>query len=145
MAGAANVVTNAQSIVGVQFYQGTTLLGQTSVAPYTWIWTNVLAGNYLLTADVVYNSSSTVASPPIGIYVAPSTTQPHLTIAGTNGMVQLSWPADHTGWLLQAQTNANAVGLSTNWNIVTGSTNIDAITIPASAGNQSIFYRLVYP
>jgi hypothetical protein len=141
----ASVVTNAQSIVGVQFYQGTTLLGQDNTAPYAWTWTNAPAGNYLLTADVVYNGSSTVASAPIGIFVTPSTTQPDLAISETNGVFQLSWPADHTGWRLLAQTNSNTVGLSTNWSTVTGSTNTDQITAPMPVGGQSIFYRLVYP
>ena len=141
----ASVVTNAQSIVGVQFYQGTTLLGQNNISPYTWTWTNAPAGNYSLTADAVYNGSSTVASAPIDIFVTPSTTQPDLAISETNGVFQLSWPADHTGWRLLAQTNSNTVGLSTNWSTVTGSTNTDQITAPVPVSGQSIFYRLVYP
>jgi hypothetical protein len=141
----ASVVTNAQSIVGVQFYQGATLLGQDNNAPYTWTWTNAPAGNYTLTADAVYNGSSLAASQPVGIFVSPSTTQPHLAILETNGAFQLSWPADHTGWRLLAQTNANTVGLSTNWSTVIGSTNMDQITAPVPLGGQSVFYRLVYP
>jgi hypothetical protein len=120
-------------------------LGQDNSAPYTWTWTNAPAGNYTLTADAVYNGSSTAASPPVGIFVLPSTIQPHLAISGTNGIYQLSWPADHTGWRLLAQTNSNTVGLSTNWSMVAGSTNADQITIPVPVGGQSIFYRLVYP
>ena len=141
----ASVVTNAQNISSVQFYQGATLLGQTSVAPYTWTWTNVPAGNYSLTADVVTNGSISTASPAVGIYVAPSTTQPQLAISSTNGVFQLSWPADHQGWRLLAQTNSNAVGLSTNWSTVAGSINTNQIAIPVLAAGQSIYYRLVYP
>lgn len=53
----------------------------------------------------------------------------------------LSWPQDHAGWHLQAQTN----GLSTNWFTVPGSdtaTNANFIINPT---NPSVFYRLVYP
>ena len=39
----------------------------------------------------------------------------------------LSWPADHTGWRLQAQTNNPTTGLGTNWFDVPGS----AMIIPA--------------
>jgi sugar lactone lactonase YvrE len=139
----ATVVTNAQSIAAVQFYAGTNLLGQDTAAPYSWTWTNVLAGNYSLTANVVYNGTSTVASAPVGIYVGPSTTQPNLNFSTTNGLWQLSWPADHTGWRLEVQTNSNAVGLSTNWMTVSNSTTTNAVMIPVQAG--SAFYRLVYP
>jgi hypothetical protein len=81
----------------------------------------------------------------VGIFVAPSTTPPQLAILEANGVFQLSWPADHTGWLLQAQTNSNTVGLSTNWNTVGGSINTNQIPIPVSIGGQSVFYRLLYP
>jgi autotransporter-associated beta strand protein len=33
----------------------------------------------------------------------------------SESLLSFSWPADHIGWRLQAQTNSNGVGLSTNW------------------------------
>jgi len=59
--------------------------------------------------------------------------------------LQLNWPADHTGWRLQAQTNALGAGLGTNWVTVSGSTGTNAITIPVANANGSVFFRLVYP
>jgi autotransporter-associated beta strand protein len=57
----------------------------------------------------------------------------------------LSWPADHIGWRLQAQTNAISVGLGTNWFEIPNSavTNQMTLTVDPMAG--SIFYRLIYP
>jgi hypothetical protein len=94
---------------------------------------------------VVYNGTSTVASAPVGIYVAPSTNQASLTASEANGALQLSWPADHTGWRLLAQTNSSAAGISTNWSTVISSITTNQITIPVSPTNGSVFYRLVYP
>jgi len=59
--------------------------------------------------------------------------------------LSLSWPADHVGWYLQAQTNAPGFGLTTNWIAVPGSaaTNLMTLTIDPVVG--SVFLRLVTP
>lgn len=72
----------------------------------------------------------------------PNPTNILFSVSGTN--VLLSWPADHTGWQLQAQTNKLSVGLSTNWVNVTTSLTTNQLTIPIST-NGSVFYRLAYP
>lgn len=141
----ANVAANGQSVSAVQYYQGSTLLGQATTPPYTFTWTNAPAGNYSLTADAVYNGSSTAASPAVGIYVGVATNAPSLIVSSANGTLLLSWPADHTGWELEAQTNAPGQGLSANWTIVSASTSTNALVIPFSPANGSVFYRLVYP
>jgi hypothetical protein len=46
----------------VQFFNGTTLLGETTNAPYGWTWSNVAAGNYTLSAKAVYDAASVVSS-----------------------------------------------------------------------------------
>jgi fibronectin type 3 domain-containing protein len=58
---------------------------------------------------------------------------------------QFTWPADHTGWRLQAQTNAPGAGLGTNWATVSGSTGTNAIAVPVGNTNGSVFFRLVSP
>lgn len=141
----ASVITNGQTISAVQFYAGASLLGQTSASPYTWTWTNVPAGTYLLTAQTIYNGSSTVTSPPVGIGVTTAATPTTLTATSTNGMLQLSWPPDHTGWVLQAQTNPPGTGLGTNWVNNSGSATTNLMIIPIVLTNGSVFYRLTYP
>ena len=61
------------------------------------------------------------------------------------GQFQFNWPADHTGWRLQAQTNAPGAGLGANWLTVPSSTATNALSIPISKTNGSVFFRLVYP
>lgn len=74
-----------------------------------------------------------------------NTTPTNIVLSATANQLTLTWPMDHTGWQLQAQTNSLSVGLSTNWVDVIGSTATNQIVIPVSPNNGSVFYRLVYP
>jgi hypothetical protein len=60
----------------------------------------------------------------------------------TGANLVISWPADHTGWRLQSQTNALSVGLGTNWVDWIGSTGTNQMTIPLDPANGSVFFRL---
>jgi hypothetical protein len=59
--------------------------------------------------------------------------------------LQLGWPVDHTGWLLQAQTNLLATGLTTNWLTVSNSDVSNQYSAPINPANGSTFYRLLHP
>ena len=59
-----------------------------------------------------------------------------------SGQLQISWPLDHTGWLLQAQTNSLAAG---NWVNVTGSDQTNQVTLLLDTANGAVFFRLVRP
>ncbi|MBL7815883.1 MAG: T9SS type A sorting domain-containing protein [Saprospiraceae bacterium] len=50
------------SITKVEFFNGTTLLGTSTVAPYGFTWSNVAAGTYSLTAKATDNSANTTSS-----------------------------------------------------------------------------------
>jgi fibronectin-binding autotransporter adhesin len=64
-------------------------------------------------------------------------------INGSN--LELSWPLDHTGWTLQAQTNALNVGLTSTWATVGGSTTTNQVIVPVNPANPTVFYRLALP
>lgn len=69
-------------------------------------------------------------------------------IAVVGGNLQLSWPADHKGWRLQAQTNSLATGLnaaSGAWTTVAGSTATNQVSLPINPVNGNVFFRLIYP
>lgn len=70
----------------------------------------------------------------------PSPTSIVTTSVGNN--LTLSWPQDHTGWTLQAQTNALTTGLSNNWVDVPGSTTTNSVTVPVDSTRGAVFYRL---
>jgi aryl-phospho-beta-D-glucosidase BglC (GH1 family) len=76
----------------------------------------------------------------------PTSSEPTQLGFGTAGnQLQLNWPADHTGWQLQSQTNSLAVGLGTNWVNVTGSAQTNQVPMTVNATNGTVFFRLVRP
>ncbi|MCI0339069.1 MAG: Ig-like domain-containing protein [Acidobacteria bacterium] len=60
------------TITKVDFYQGTTLLGTDTTAPYEFTWSNVVAGNYSLTVRATDNSGGVMISSATSITVNPS-------------------------------------------------------------------------
>jgi hypothetical protein len=73
----ASVTTNGHTINNVQFFNGSTLLGQDTSAPYNFTWNNVPAATYTLTAQVVFDSGSASAgtniSAPVTVTVVTNT------------------------------------------------------------------------
>ncbi len=65
------------------------------------------------------------------------------SVAGTN--LTLSWPVNHFGWRLLAQTNSLTKGLGTNWTTVANSSLTNAVIVPIIRNNGSVFYLLTYP
>ncbi|MEY2429754.1 MAG: hypothetical protein QOJ40_2639 [Verrucomicrobiota bacterium] len=66
----------------------------------------------------------------------------NITMQVSGGNLTLSWPADHTGWVLQSQMNSLT---GTNWVNVTGSESTDQWVMPIDPSNGSVFFRLVLP
>ena len=78
----ASVTINATAadadgtIVGVDFYVGSQLIGTDTTSPYSASWTNVAAGTYSLTARARDNSGGTRASGAVAVTVNGSTPRP---------------------------------------------------------------------
>ena len=53
----------------VEFYNGTVKLGESTAAPYQYVWSAVPAGAYTLTARAIDNESDATLSSPVGINV----------------------------------------------------------------------------
>ncbi|TAL04423.1 MAG: hypothetical protein EPO07_05135 [Verrucomicrobia bacterium] len=97
-----------------------------------------LTGNLFWTNKLAVNGTIAVASPV-------NTMPTNLTFSVTGGVMRLTWPADHTGWRLEAQTNSLAAGLKTNWFTVVGSDMTNQVYLPIDTANGSVFLRLSYP
>ena len=96
-----------------------------------------LSGSLYWTNKLAVDGTIAVVSPV-------DTTPTNLISVLTKGTLALSWPADHTGWRLEVQTNNLSVGLNTNWTSL-GYESTNAVSLPISSANGSVFYRLVYP
>jgi len=68
-----------------------------------------------------------------------------MNTANLPGQLLFGWPADHTGWQLQSQTNNLTSGLGTNWVNISSSAQTNQMSVPLSATNGSVFFRLVRP
>lgn len=102
--------------------------------------TNGTAYFYVVQAANAVGTSANSAQ----VSVRPTSPIPtNLLFSVNSGQLQLSWPADHTGWRLQVQTNGLNPG---GWYSVIGSTNVNSITFPLGEdAPNSVFFRLVYP
>ncbi len=94
---AAGVSANGHSITKVQFYRGTTLLGEDSTAPYAFSWNNVIAGSYALKARVLYDFGSILDSSLVNVNV----TNPLPKVA-------LNAPSNGSSYLAPAVVNLSA-------------------------------------
>jgi fibronectin-binding autotransporter adhesin len=139
--GGTVVVTN----YGTSFVAGDTLSLFSAIA----ISTN--SGFNIVPATPGNNLAWDIRSIPLNgtlgivstLTVNPNPTNIVFSLSGNQ--LTLSWPADHTGWELEIQTNSLSVGISTNWVPYPSSTSVDSVAIPINLTNGSVFYRLVYP
>jgi len=89
----SNVVVQATaadsdgSIARVDFYQGTTLLGTDTSAPYLFVWSNVPAGVYSLTAKAVDDAGATTTSTALTLTVIAPGANYSLSLNGTSQYV----------------------------------------------------------
>lgn len=95
-------------------------------------------GNYTYAFDTNTPGQIRVSVQPI-ISLAPVL----LALQSTANQLNLSWPADHIGWHLLIQTNSS--GLSTNWQLVSGSDSTNQFFLPIDPTQGSVFLRLTYP
>ena len=63
------------TVVRVDFYQGSTLIGSDTASPFTITWGNVAAGTYTLTARATDDDGATITSASRSITVNPASTQ----------------------------------------------------------------------
>jgi hypothetical protein len=69
----------------------------------------------------------------------------NLNYSASSGQFALNWPADHTGWILQMQTNSLNAGLGTNWKTISGSDSTNQILFLLNPAVGSVFFRLAHP
>ncbi|GAB3639792.1 hypothetical protein GCM10027423_04280 [Spirosoma arcticum] len=135
-----NLTTSAADANGtvskVEFFNGSTKLGEDLTSPYTFTWANVGAGTYALTARATDNQGATTASATVTIQVNGTTTPPN-TGADLVGPDCVR-PNDVKVYEMNARNLPNATAFSW-W--VNGST--QSIT-PTSAGKVNINFGANY-
>src|SRR5690606_30603692 len=95
----ANASDSDGAISKVEFFNGTTKLGEDLSSPYSYTWTNVPAGNHTITAKATDNKSATTTSQAITISVSAANKLP---------LVQLTSPAQNAKFEQGATINLTA-------------------------------------
>jgi Domain of unknown function (DUF1929)/Bacterial Ig domain len=78
-----NIAANASddgSVAKVEFFNGTTKLGEDLSAPYTYAWTGVTQGTYPITARATDNAGKTATSAAVNVTVRPPNVAPSTSI-----------------------------------------------------------------
>ncbi|MBG8552491.1 Ig-like domain-containing protein [Hymenobacter guriensis] len=95
------------SVAKVEFYQGTTKLGEDTSAPYSFTWTGATAGVYTLTAKATDNEGAVTTSKPVTVFVAaPNNAAPTVTLT-----------TDKTSYLTPASITLTATAADTDGSI----------------------------
>ncbi|HEU6449308.1 MAG TPA: autotransporter-associated beta strand repeat-containing protein [Verrucomicrobiae bacterium] len=92
-------------------------------------------------SGLAYSFANGVLSIVQGIASNPT----NITFSVSGNTLNLSWPEDHLGWILQSQTNALDTGLGTNWFDVPGSETMTSTNFVVDPASPSVFFRLRYP
>jgi fibronectin type 3 domain-containing protein len=101
--------------------------------------TNVVnGGTYYYVVRAANFTGESPDSPLVSAQIV-SLVPPNLSFTISGGELQFTWPADHTGWRLQMNTDLS----TTNWQDVPGTEAANAFSIPPT--NGAAFFRLVYP
>jgi hypothetical protein len=139
---AANAADSDGTVAKVEFYDGATLLGTSTTAPYAYTWTTASVGSHSLTAKATDNSGATTTSSAITVTLnAPTTTPPSnaVTCASEYGTCTLPagtlatvWYGANSSWLLKT-------GVSTSLGCSNGTFGSD----PASGVGKSCKYLVV--
>ncbi len=144
------IVVNTNSLPGYTVSVANGAILQLNFAETNQVTGLVLGGTNQ--APGVYSaatSSPFIAGAGSLLVVPGIATNPTNITATVNGStLTLSWPADHLGWILQAQTNALSVGLTaaTNtWFDVPGSQTSTQLVLNINLANPAVFYRLHLP
>lgn len=98
-------------------------------------------GGYLSNNVANFSVDLVITNAPVYVNTNPT----NITAMVSGSKLTLSWPADHTGWHLQAQTNSIGKGLGTNWVTIPNSNLSNGYTNTIDPTQPTVFYRMVYP
>jgi len=72
-----------------------------------------------------------------------ATNPTNLTFSVSGHTLNLSWPADHLGWLVQS--NSVNMAVPANWHDIPGTATGTNYSVTADATKANVFYRLRKP
>jgi glucose/arabinose dehydrogenase len=83
----ANASDSDGTVAKVEFFNGATKLGEDLTSPYSFTWSNVVAGFYTLTARATDNANASTTSSPVNITVQAPPSCPAVVASADDGNV----------------------------------------------------------
>ncbi len=93
-------------------------------------------------SGLAWDTSKLIVDGTLGVVVGIPSTPTNLTAEVSGNTLTLSWPADYTGWRLEAQTNSLNVGITGTWVTVPGSTDTNKMSFTIDPAQPTVFFRL---
>ena len=91
---ATAIASSGNVLTKVEFYQGSTKLGEDTTSPYSYSWVSPAAGSYSLTAVATDSSGLSAASTPVSVVISSGspviTTQPQSVTVAAGGSASFS-------------------------------------------------------
>jgi hypothetical protein len=133
------------TVTRVEFFDGTTKLGEDATSPYTFAWNNAASGSHTITARATDNGNLVTNSSPVTITVGPANTPPTVSLTNPRNNAQFAGGAVIN--ITAAATDAN--GTITRVEFFDGTTKLgEDVTSPyafawnnAPAGSHTITAR----
>ena len=88
---AATASDSDGTVTKVEFFNGTTKLGEATSAPYTFSWSGVGAGSYTLTARATDDAGGVTTSAPVSITVTSANAPPTVSITSPADGAVFAW------------------------------------------------------
>jgi len=116
---AASGSYTGHTVTAMRFYNGATLLGQSTTAPYSFNWNNVAAGEYTVYAQALFDDGSTMSSGPafISAYNPPPVPASVTVTALAGNAIGVGWGAssDATSYIVSRNGVVIATVTGTNY------------------------------
>ena len=121
----ATASTTTGSITKIEFYQGTTKIGEDLTAPYTFAWNSVPAGSYAITSVATNSSSETGTSSVVTINVRKAIKRTS-TIPTIDGTIDAAWSSHSASELknINQPTVSSPADLTANWRAMWDANNL---------------------
>ena len=95
---------------------------------------------------LAWDTSTLAADGTLRLTVGGAFTYPtNMTASLSGSTLELSWPSDHQGWMVQATTNALGIQPLNTWFTIPNSDATNRLFIPVNSTNRPVFYRMIAP
>jgi len=123
------------SVSKVEFFQGTTKLGEDTTSPYSYSWSNIGVGSYALTAKATDNLGAVTTSTAVNIMVSLPTGVISGKVTKTDGTTQIAGATVNVyqGTAVKGTAATNATGDYSVGTLNTGTYSVQA----SAAGYES--------